>query len=149
MQISDFYKEIQFKKRVVAMAGSSFFRCVNKVLSLLAVMLVLCLPAVTYAQADKVTTYKSTGFPSFKINHKGAVNVRAVLSWIYANFSQPEKIFVTGCSAGSYGSLMWAAHLAKHYPQSKIYQLGDSGAGVITKSFLKDSFSQWNATPAV
>ena len=98
---------------------------------------------------DKVTTYTSKdGKNKFEINHKGAVNAQAVLSWVYKNFSKPEKIFVTGCSAGSYGSILWSAHLAKHYSQSKVYQFGDSGAGVITDSFLKDSVPQWNALPS-
>lgn len=96
---------------------------------------------------DAVTTYGS-GATAFDIRHKGAVNARAVLKWISDNFGGPEKIFVTGCSAGSYGSLLWAHHLIKAFPQSKVYQFGDSGAGVVTKNFLKDSFPNWNALQA-
>lgn len=96
---------------------------------------------------DKVTTY-SEGSTSVTINHKGAVNVKAVLAWIKQNFGGPETIFVTGCSAGAYGSVMWSAHLAKHYPAAKLYQMGDSGAGIVTSTFLKDSFPRWNALPA-
>jgi len=98
---------------------------------------------------NKVSTYKDpTGTTSFNINHKGAVNAGAVLDWIYKSFSRPEKIFITGCSAGSYGSALWATYLARHYSNSKIYQFGDSGAGIITASFLKDSFPNWNAIAA-
>lgn len=98
---------------------------------------------------NQLTTYKdSSGGNSFQIHHKGAINVKEVLKWIYANFSAPEKIFVTGCSAGSYGSLMWSSYLAKQYPSTKIYQFGDSGAGIITQTFMKDSFPQWNALQA-
>jgi hypothetical protein len=96
---------------------------------------------------DSVKTYGS-GANAFTINHKGAVNVRAVLKWIADNFGAPEQIFVTGCSAGSYGSLLWAHHLIKQYPQSKVYQFGDSGAGIVTNNFLKDSFPNWNALQA-
>ena len=96
---------------------------------------------------DAVKSYGS-GAQAFSINHKGAVNVRAVLDWIKKNFGGPEKIFVTGCSAGSYGSLLWTHHLIKQYPQAKVYQFGDSGAGVITSNFLSQSFPNWNALGA-
>ena len=98
---------------------------------------------------NSVTTYKDkSGGAAFKIHHKGAVNTGYVMDWVYKNFPSPEKVFVTGCSAGSYGSVMWAARMANKYPSAKVYQFGDSGAGVITKNFIKDSFPQWNALPA-
>jgi hypothetical protein len=58
MQIFDVSQETQLKKRVVAMAKSSFFNRVARIGSLLTVMLVLCAPGVSYAQADTVETYK-------------------------------------------------------------------------------------------
>jgi Pectinacetylesterase len=93
---------------------------------------------------DATRTY-GEGDAAFTIEHKGAVNVRAVLSWVYANWPAPEKILVTGCSAGAYGAIMWSAHVRNHYPSSKVYELADSGAGVITQSFFQESFPQWNA----
>ena len=86
-----------------------------------------------------------TGANGFVIEHKGAVNSQAVLDWVYSNFRGPEKIFVTGCSAGSYGSALWSSYLMQHYPDSRIVQFGDSGAGVITQSFFADSFPIWQA----
>ncbi len=83
------------------------------------------------------------------IEHKGAVNASTVLDWVYAGFSAPENILVTGCSAGSYGAALWSAHVAKHYPSSRIAQLGDSGAGIITKDFFEQSFPKWNAQAAL
>lgn len=81
------------------------------------------------------------------IHHRGATNARAVLDWVYANYSAPESVFVTGCSAGSYGSAMWAPYVAEHYPKARIVQFGDSGAGVVTKQFFEESFPRWNAEP--
>src|SRR4030095_7405270 len=49
-------------------------------------------------------------------------------------------IVVTGCSAGSYGSIAWSAHVAEHYKDSAVVQFGDSGAGVITANFFQQSF---------
>lgn len=95
---------------------------------------------------DSVTTYPSLGGnPPVTIHHKGRANVQAVLDWVYENITEPEKLFVTGCSAGSYGSIMWSAHLMENYPEASVYQFGDSGAGVITDSFFRDSFPSWNA----
>ena len=92
---------------------------------------------------DNVATYD--GAEPVVIHHKGAVNSRAVLDWVYQSFSRPEQILVTGCSAGSYGSIMWSAHVAEHYPSSRVIQFGDSGAGVITEDFFQNSFPSWNA----
>ncbi len=96
---------------------------------------------------DAITTY-GKGTDAVVINHKGAVNTRAVLDWVYESFSAPEDIFVTGCSAGSYGSALWAPWIMQHYPNARVSQFGDSGAGIITKSFFEDSFPSWNAEQA-
>lgn len=93
---------------------------------------------VTYGQGDDQVT----------IHHKGAANARAALAWVYANFSAPEHVLVTGCSAGSYGSAMWAPHVMNHYRSSRVTQFGDSGAGIITEEFFEKSFPSWRAEGA-
>jgi hypothetical protein len=97
---------------------------------------------------DNVVTYGNVDAGEFTINHKGAVNTQAVLNWVYDNFPRPEQILVQGCSAGSYGSIMWSAHIHQHYPNVPIRQFGDSGAGIVTGNFFHDSFPSWNATAA-
>lgn len=85
-----------------------------------------------------------------KIHHKGAVNVRAVLKWVFDNYKKPEQVFMTGCSAGAYGSIAWSPFVARQYKDtSKVMQMGDCGAGIVTKNFLKDSFPQWKADQAL
>lgn len=96
---------------------------------------------------DNTATY-DLAQGSITVQHRGAVNSRAVLDWVYANFGGPEQIVVTGCSAGSYGSIGWSAHVAEHYKQSPVVQFGDSGAGVITANFFQQSFPSWNAQAA-
>ena len=96
---------------------------------------------------DNTATY-GTGEDEVTIHHKGAVNTRAVLDWVYDGFSAPEDVLVTGCSAGAYGSVMWAAHIAEHYRDTRVLQFGDSGAGIITQEFFQDSFPSWNAEQA-
>lgn len=95
---------------------------------------------------DAVTTYPPLGSePAITINHKGGVNARAVLDWVYEHLTAPDKIMVTGCSAGSYGSIMWSPHIMQQYPEARVYQFGDAGAGVITDDFFRNSFPAWNA----
>ncbi|MCA9619334.1 MAG: pectinesterase [Myxococcales bacterium] len=96
---------------------------------------------------DATVTY-GTGADAFTIHHRGANNARAALAWVYDQFSGPETILVAGTSAGSYGAALWSADIMRHYPASKIYQFGDSGVGIITESFFRDSFPSWNAEPA-
>lgn len=100
---------------------------------------------------DSVTTYGGgdSGFPEVTISHKGRANVQSALDWVYENFEAPERIMVTGYSAGSYGSLGWAPHIIEHYPDSNVVQVGDCGAGVITETFFQDSFPSWNAADIV
>ncbi len=97
---------------------------------------------------DNTQTY-TVGGEDTDIHHKGFVNVSAVLDWIEGNFEKPEKIFVSGCSAGSYGSIMGAAHIHARYPDVPLYQLGDSGAGVITDDFFAGGFPLWGAAPNI
>ncbi|MEM9192648.1 MAG: pectin acetylesterase-family hydrolase [Myxococcota bacterium] len=93
---------------------------------------------------DNVVDYS----PAVQINHKGAVNSRVVLGWIYDNIAAPDTVFTTGCSAGGYGSVPWAADLRENYPTAHHVQFSDSAAGIITDSFFMDSFPSWNAIPA-
>lgn len=97
---------------------------------------------------DATTTY-GTGSQAFDIHHRGAVNVRAVLDWVYEAYRAPEELLVTGCSAGAYGAIGWAPHIIQHYPEARVTQLGDSGVGVITDSFFRDSFPSWNPWDAM
>lgn len=97
---------------------------------------------------DATATYTAEGEDDVTIHHRGAVNARAVLGWVYESFPDPEQVFVTGCSAGSYGSVLWSADVMRHYPDTRVIQFGDSGAGIITESFFRDSFPSWHALEA-
>jgi hypothetical protein len=104
---------------------------------------------IPYCTADvhwgnSTQTY-TIGGEETTIYHKGFVNVSAVLDWIEANFEKPEKIFVTGRSGGSYGSILGAAYIHALYSDVPLYQLGDSGSGVITDDFFQNSFQNWGA----
>ncbi|CAN5590778.1 hypothetical protein BH24DEI1_BH24DEI1_20570 [soil metagenome] len=97
------------------------------------------------ASYDAVTGGKG----GFTVLHRGAVNARAALAWVFEHFEAPERIFVTGCSAGAYGAILWTPLIREHYLQAEFYQLGDSGAGVVTETFVADSLRHWNVGGAI
>lgn len=94
---------------------------------------------------DSVTDYGS----GVEIRHNGATNAATVLDWVRSNFEIPESVFVTGCSAGAYGSIGWVSQIIEDYPESDVFHMADSGIGIITETFFQDSFPAWNAWGAV
>jgi len=69
MQSNDIHQETQILKRVVAMAGTSFFKRVNRVCSLLTVSLFLSVALTAPAQAaDVVTTFKDADGWKLQVN---------------------------------------------------------------------------------
>ncbi|MFK7802583.1 MAG: pectin acetylesterase-family hydrolase, partial [Anaerolineae bacterium] len=75
---------------------------------------------------DNVETYEQEGQEPYDVYHRGYVNLNSALQWAYENVLDPESIFVTGCSAGSIGSIRAAPHLIHNYPNAEVTQLGDS-----------------------
>ena len=86
---------------------------------------------------NRVANYTTAGGRNFDIYHHGYINANVALEWIYARFDQPDQIFVTGCSAGSVGSILHAPHIINQYPNSRVAQLGDSAGGLT-------SMIEWN-----
>jgi hypothetical protein len=98
---------------------------------------------------DMQRLYGEGGALETTIHHKGAVNARAALEWTYENVKKPEKVFVTGCSAGGYGAALWTVAVREHYAKATTYGFADSAAGIITDTFFQESFPAWNATAAI
>ena len=90
---------------------------------------------------DATVEYSDT----LTIHHKGYQNTKAALEFAYERIQNPKSVFVTGCSAGAYGSILNSARIAEHYPDAIVSVMADSGAGIITETFLLDSFPNWNA----
>ena len=108
---------------------------------------------ISYCTADihlgnSTQTYTDPGGETRTVQHKGQVNAQAVLDWVFAEFEAPETIFVTGCSAGAYGSITYMPKIQARYPNANIYQLGDCGAGVTPQAFYEgeDGISRWNTS---
>lgn len=102
---------------------------------------------VPYCTGDIHWGNTRTMYGDDAIEHRGFVNASAALDWTYRRFTSPSHVFVSGCSAGAYGAVLHSAYVANHYPGAQVSVLADSGAGVITSSFLLDSLPNWNAQP--
>lgn len=90
---------------------------------------------------NAVTEYRA----GLTIQHKGWINARAVLDWVYDHYPDVEEVVVTGCSAGAYGAILHSAYIAEQYRDARLAVIGDSGAGIITEQFFADSFPSWGA----
>jgi hypothetical protein len=71
----------------------------------------------------------------------GHHNAQIILNWVYANFAEPEQLFVAGCSAGGYGAVAQASYLMEHYADVPAVLLADSSHGVLQEGW--DGFTQW------
>lgn len=85
---------------------------------------------------------------SATIRHRGHVNFQLVLKWLKNHFKNPDPdiIFVTGISAGSYGAIFNFPYIAEEFTNSKIHLLGDAGNGVITDDFKQNVDTLWGAS---
>ena len=82
---------------------------------------------------ERDTTYTNEdarGKRQFEIKHRGQINAMAALQWIYANFSAPVEVFVTGTSAGGYATPFYASVLARHYPRARVAALSDAAGAL-------------------
>ncbi len=75
---------------------------------------------------DSTQTYRSADGPTVTINHRGYANASAALDWIFQRVPRPERVVVTGCSAGSVGSILHAPRIIERYSTARVAQLGDS-----------------------
>lgn len=69
------------------------------------------------------------------LRHQGFVNAQAVLQWIKLNYPAPERVVVTGSSAGALGSIFFAEAIMSHYANVPVVQLGDGYVGVMPKAW--------------
>ena len=83
---------------------------------------VLYVPSCTgdvYA-GDAVRTYRDRGAPPVTVHHRGHVNATAALDWVFRRVPDPRRVFVTGCSAGSIGSILHAPRIIRQYPRAQV-----------------------------
>jgi hypothetical protein len=76
------------------------------------------------------------------VNFTGFANASAALDWTYANYPEPEQVFVTGCSAGGYGALFHAANIMRNYADQRVVLLSDAATGVTPRAW--EGLALWN-----
>ena len=63
------------------------------------------------------------------IQHRGAINSRAAMNWVVDTYPDVDELFVTGMSAGSVPTPLFAGLLADELPDARVVALADaSGA---------------------
>lgn len=76
--------------------------------------------------------------------HQGYANSITILDWIYQNYSAPNKIVMSGSSAGAIGSSFYSGLVAEHYPDVPVVLLADAGGGYASP-FLVNTHRAWNS----
>jgi len=104
---------------------------------------------VPYCTADLHWGNVAARYGSQTIQHRGAVNARQAVLWVFNNIPNPQKVMVTGCSAGGYGSIMWAPYFMRRYPSAQVVQLGDAALGVAPESFFPLASAAWGIQSAL
>ncbi len=75
--------------------------------------------------------------------HNGYENSQTVLEWVYGNFSAPDKVVVSGSSAGAIGGSFFSGLVAEHYSQVPIVLIADAAGGYGTPN-LPVVHEAWN-----
>jgi hypothetical protein len=95
---------------------------------------------ITYCSGDvhighNEHQYKTALGKSRQVTHRGKVNVDAALNYLQKNYKRnPEKVFISGESAGGFASIVYLPRIAEMFENSKIYQLSD-GNTITTERF--------------
>ena len=84
----------------------------------------------------------------YTVEHRGAQNAAAALRWASENVPAPAQVTVTGCSAGGYGSILWAPALISRYSGASVVHLSDSAAGVVPPGFFATVLASWDVSAA-
>ncbi|MFQ3568628.1 MAG: pectin acetylesterase-family hydrolase [Aggregatilineales bacterium] len=71
------------------------------------------------------------GEEAFTIHHAGRANASAALGWLFDQIEAPERVLITGSSAGAYGAIYHADAILTAYPAARAIVFGDAGVGVL------------------
>lgn len=94
--------------------------------------------------------YTKSDGAEITIRHRGKANSQAVLDWVYKSFESPDRIFISGGSAGGVASPYYATVLADHYTDAQILHFaGGSGAYRLPpQTLLLENWGVLNELPA-
>lgn len=83
---------------------------------------------VPYCTGDLHLGDTTREYGDLVIEHRGAVNAEAAMEHLVERFPEANELVVTGVSAGSVPTPLYAARLADRYPEARVVTLGD-GSG--------------------
>lgn len=99
---------------------------------------------VSYCSCDVHWGDNALVYGTDVIRHHGRDNAAVAEKWAREHFIDPDKVFVTGSSAGSYGAIMNSYFLMNEvWPNADYSILGDAGVGIITKQWLDEYIKNW------
>ncbi len=108
-----------------------------------AVFVSYCSCDIHFGDASQDYTNTDPAHPKH-VEHRGFENAKVAEKWAREHFLAPERVFVTGSSAGAYGAWFNAPLLHPVWPSARFDVLADAGNGVATQDFLEKFFPNWN-----
>ena len=99
---------------------------------------------VSYCSCDVHWGDNTLNYGPGTARHRGRINAMVAEKFAREHFVNPDRVLVTGSSAGSYGAIMNSYWLMKDvWPNADFSVIGDAGVGVITKDFLNNYMPNW------
>jgi hypothetical protein len=99
---------------------------------------------------QNTVTFEDAEEGDVTMHYNGFINTSAALDLLYEVLPEPDSVFITGCSAGSAGSIVHAPYVIEQYPDTRVVQLGDSLSLLFTGAVdlqedwhAHDSFAPW------
>jgi hypothetical protein len=84
---------------------------------------------------------------SMTFRHQGQHNANVVLDWVKQQFSSPDKVLITGCSAGALAAGIYGTSLTRYYaersPNTDVTVLADGFVMLATDSFVREGILSW------
>lgn len=98
---------------------------------------------IPYCSGDLFWGAKDNEYSS-TVRHRGHVNTRVVIEWMKNKFqTQPDNIFLTGISAGSYGAVFNFPFIKEEFSDSQFHVFADAGNGVMNADFKSSGLVNW------
>lgn len=96
---------------------------------------------IPYCSGDVFSGSADIVYDDVRVQYNGFANAQAALAWVYENFFDPEELFITGCSAGGYGSVFHAAYIMNQYGGTNAVHVADASNGVLWPEW--DGLETW------
>jgi len=109
------------------------------------VFLPYCTGDVHIGGGTRVYSYTNTAGTEVSVTtyHEGYANTQTILEWVFEEFTTPNKVVLSGSSAGAIGSSFYSGLVAEHYTSVPVVLIADA-AGGYGSPFLPNTLNAWN-----